>query len=72
MSYAEFMLDQSQAQFMSDWAARNGWVILDSSTPDRPSKQQYASDHGGIVVPDPRGGKAGNTLIIKSLEESAP
>lgn len=70
MSYAEFMLDQSHDKFMQDWAARNGWTILDSSTPDRPSKQQYAADHGGIVVPDPRGGKAGNTLIVKPIKEA--
>lgn len=65
MSYSELILDQADNQFMRDWAARNGWVILDSSTPDRPSKHQYAADNGGTVVPDPRAGRAGNTLVVK-------
>lgn len=65
MSYGKLILDQVSSEFMNRWASSNGWTIMDSSTPDRASKQQYAADHGGIVVKDPRDGMAGNTLIVK-------
>ncbi len=71
MSYGRLYLDQASSEFMNKWAQNNGWVIIDSSTPDRASKQQYAADCGGVVVQDPRAGMTGNTLIVKPLQDPA-
>jgi hypothetical protein len=66
------ILDQVHHQFMVDWATRNGWIILDSSTQDDPSKQAYAHRFGGMVVVDPRGGSVGYTLIVRAIPPEQP
>ena len=55
MSYQEFMLDSARAAYFKNWAEKNNYEILNSSSADFPAIHSYAKDMQGIVVPDPRG-----------------
>lgn len=62
----QFMLDQASKGYYADWAAHNGWEILDCSSPKSPASHEYAQKHGGQVVSDPRGRKD-RVLIVRAL-----
>ena len=54
---------------MLDWAKRNGWEILDCSSPETPASHAYAKAHNGVVVLDPRG-KPGHVVVVRLLTKT--
>lgn len=60
------MLDAAHKEFFTDWALKNNYVILDSSSNDRPNIHAYAKDQHALVVPCPTG-RPGRVVVVRSL-----
>jgi hypothetical protein len=65
------MMEDSHHECMVKWARERGWKIVCSSAPkvDGTSREDYAVRVGGLVVDDPRGGRAGWSLVVRPLAE---